>query len=99
MGITGANAAPNLLAGAGGGGVLPETILLRRPQPEGPRRLTVAQYGNLNSTKAVSCELGLKETNPPTGDTQHREFGVVPLMAGQMPVVVVVSPRLRWQSL
>ena len=36
----------------------------------------------------------LKETNPPTGgDTQKGEYGVVPLMAGQMPVVVV-SPRL-----
>ena len=43
-----------------------------------------------------SFKLGLKETNPPTGDTQHREHGVVPHMAGQIPVVVV-SPRLSWQ--
>ena len=36
----------------------------------------------------MSCELGLKETNPPTGDTQKGEYWVVPLMAGQVPVVV-----------
>ena len=43
--------------------------------------------------QAVSCELGLKETNPLTGDTQHREYGVVSPMAGQMPVVVEVPLR------
>ena len=41
--------------------------------------------------RAVSCELGSIETDPPTGDTQHKEYGVVPLMAKQMPSVV--SPR------
>ena len=38
---------------------------------------------------ALSFELGLKKTNPPTGGIQKGEYGVVPLMAGQMPVVVV----------
>ena len=37
----------------------------------------------------MNFELGLKETNPPTGDTQHRMYVVVPLMTGQMPFVVV----------
>jgi hypothetical protein len=26
-----------------------------------------------SSSKTVSCELGLNETNPPTGSTQNRE--------------------------
>ena len=45
--------------------------------------------GAVKFLKERSFELGLKETNPPTGDTQNREFWVVPLMAWQMPVVIV----------
>ena len=45
----------------------------------------------------MSFELGYEETKPPTGDTQHREYWVTPLMAGQMPVVVV-SPLLLWTA-
>ena len=50
---------------------------------------------------AVSCELGLKETSPPTGDTQHGEHGVVPLIAGQMTVVCRLAAvlTLTWSSL
>ena len=31
----------------------------------------------------MSCEHGSIEANPPTGDIQHREKGVVPLIAGE----------------
>ena len=41
-------------------------------------------FGIIIALLALSFELGLKETNPPTtGDTQKEEHGVVPLMAGR----------------
>ena len=46
----------------------------------------------------MSFELGIKETNPPTRDTQKGEHGVGPLMAGQMLVVVVSPLLLRWPA-
>ena len=51
---------------------------------------------SLFTPSSFGFELGFKERNPPTGDTQIRYYGVVPLMAGQVPVVVV-SLRLSWQ--
>ena len=38
--------------------------------------------------RPVGCELGPKETNPPTGSTQNKESRVAPLQ--KLPVVVVV---------
>ena len=44
----------------------------------------------MNCLRAVSCELGLKETQGSNREhSKQGECWVAPLMAGQMPVVVV----------
>ena len=74
-----------LLSGTNISNKQPETDWIHTAGKPPPRPETLNEGG----AGALSCELGLKETNLPIGDTQEVEFGGVPLMAVQMPVVVV----------
>ena len=64
---------------------------VRRREAQNPNSVSITKPSRPTTAgAALSFELVLIETNPPTGSTQNRgSIGVAPLMAGQMPVVVV----------